>query len=442
MNMTYRDRQRLRAAQARRTAPAETKWPETIEELDALGAPGTQAQAPASSGAEARARLVQNAQQTLQMLQAQQAQRRQLAAQKAGGLQQNLMSSPYLSLAGLAAPGQSTRTLPAAYSGPDPEPGPPPDYGQQTPQPAPTPQPNQTQGAAGYSNYGMIDPGVAIAQQINAKKQQSSAVGFIDPALAEAQKAYQMNLSRGVIDPGYAEAERWYRTLHPEIYTEGHFVDLAPGDDVKNNPYGIDINQFLRWAYSQLGYHEKASDADLDDKYANQGGNNYTKFGSAYSVNGQAWCAAFASWCADQAGISKDMIFRNTSTNGLINSYMNAGRFQLKESYTPKAGDLILLQTAKPAEPDEDGLYHGKWDKNAKGQYYWVGDGGRYNLDGHTGIVIGCDDTYVYTIEGNAGDGDVAVVMNRRPRDQGRIKGYGVNGGSSSGYIPPDGMFS
>jgi hypothetical protein len=111
MNMTYRDRQRLRAAQARRTAPAETKWPETIEELDALGAPGTQTQAPASSGAEARARLVQNAQQTLQALQAQQAQRRQLAAQKAGGLQQNLMSSPYLSLAGLAAPGQQTRTI-------------------------------------------------------------------------------------------------------------------------------------------------------------------------------------------------------------------------------------------------------------------------------------------------------------------------------------------
>jgi hypothetical protein len=33
MNMTYRDRQRLRAAQARRTAPAETKWPETHQTL-------------------------------------------------------------------------------------------------------------------------------------------------------------------------------------------------------------------------------------------------------------------------------------------------------------------------------------------------------------------------------------------------------------------------
>jgi hypothetical protein len=88
----------------------------------------------------------------LQALQAQQAQRRQLAAQKAGGLQQNLMSSPYLSLAGLAAPGQSTRTQQAAYSAPAPEPGPPPDYGEQTPQPTPTPQPNQTQGASGIAS--------------------------------------------------------------------------------------------------------------------------------------------------------------------------------------------------------------------------------------------------------------------------------------------------
>ncbi|NLA87659.1 MAG: CHAP domain-containing protein [Clostridiales bacterium] len=447
--MTYRDRQRLRAAQARRTVPAETKWPETIAELNSL--PTSAASPAVTDSAAVRARLAQNAQQTLQALQSLQAERTRLVAQKAGDLRsrQQLMNAPYLSLTGRGA--LQISTSPAAQLSlfssnqgniPSPEPGPPPDYGQQTPEPSPTPQPNQTQGTVAYSKYGMIDPGVAIAQQIMEKRNKdlqewgqtaatAPALGLPVPPVppmpgvqASKPSGGQAGLSTGMIDPGLAEAERWNRTLHPEIYTEGDFVDLAPGDDVKDNPYGVDVNEFLRWAYSQLGYHEKASDADLDDKFANRGGNNYTKYGIWYDqyfnttgFNGADWCAAFASWCAYKAGITDDQIYKRAGTQLFINWYDGKDRFEkfstAPDAYIPRAGDLIFYQ----------------WN-NKK--------------NGHTGIVIGYkpaegnEPAYVYTIEGNH-DNKRGVWWRKVPLvKKSSISGFGANGGCSDGFIPPE----
>lgn len=58
-------------------------------------------------------------------------------------------------------------------------------------------------------------------------------------------------------------------------------------------------------AAAEIGYHEKASNASLDSKTANSGGNNYTKYArdlyaaGYYNGNkqGVAWCDMFFDWC-------------------------------------------------------------------------------------------------------------------------------------------------
>lgn len=66
--------------------------------------------------------------------------------------------------------------------------------------------------------------------------------------------------------------------------------------------YGDDtctVDEFIAVLEGEVGYLEKASNAQLDSKTANVGDNNYTKYGKWYGSggNGQPWCAQFISWC-------------------------------------------------------------------------------------------------------------------------------------------------
>ena len=56
-------------------------------------------------------------------------------------------------------------------------------------------------------------------------------------------------------------------------------------------------------ALNEVGYLEKASNAYLDDKTANAGRNNYTRYARDIwpSLQAQPWCDIFVSWCAIQA---------------------------------------------------------------------------------------------------------------------------------------------
>lgn len=67
--------------------------------------------------------------------------------------------------------------------------------------------------------------------------------------------------------------------------------------------YGDDtctVQGLLEVARGEIGYEEKASPQGLEDKHANRGSKNYTKYGQWYN-NGKAlsefWCAEFVSWC-------------------------------------------------------------------------------------------------------------------------------------------------
>lgn len=58
------------------------------------------------------------------------------------------------------------------------------------------------------------------------------------------------------------------------------------------------INALITVAKNEIGYLEKATNAQLDSKTANAGYNNYTKYWRDIypAYQGQAWCACFISW--------------------------------------------------------------------------------------------------------------------------------------------------
>lgn len=60
---------------------------------------------------------------------------------------------------------------------------------------------------------------------------------------------------------------------------------------------------FVKVALEEVGYEEKASNANLEDKRANRGDKNYTKYGAWYKEecggdHPAYWCEQFVSWCA------------------------------------------------------------------------------------------------------------------------------------------------
>lgn len=68
--------------------------------------------------------------------------------------------------------------------------------------------------------------------------------------------------------------------------------------------YGDDTctaDELIEVLEAEIGYIEKESNSQLDNKTANAGENNYTKYGKWYGCNGVAWCAQFQSWCGYMA---------------------------------------------------------------------------------------------------------------------------------------------
>lgn len=123
----------------------------------------------------------------------------------------------------------------------------------------------------------------------------------------------------------------------------------------------------------------------------NKGGKKYWKWcGFSYPV---AWCGCFISWCADKNGYIKSKQLQEFYyvPNG-VNWFKTKKRWK-NAKYIPQAGDIIFFQK------DNDG----------------IGD--------HVGIVAGCYDGRVYTIEGNRKDKCIRANYSLKS-DQ--ILGYGI----------------
>ena len=120
-------------------------------------------------------------------------------------------------------------------------------------------------------------------------------------------------------------------------------------------------------ALNEVGYLEKKSNSQLDDKTANAGSGNYTKYWVWYgSLQGEPWCAAFVSWCAYVAGVLDAVGGKFSYCPSWVNHFKQVGQWHNPSNFIPKPGDIIFFGEAA-----------------------------------HVGIVEDSDGTYVYTIEGN-----------------------------------------
>ena len=138
------------------------------------------------------------------------------------------------------------------------------------------------------------------------------------------------------------------------------------------------INRVIGIAQEEIGYLEKRSNSQLEDKTANAGSNNYTKYWRDVHLayQGQPWCAAFVSWVLMQA-------FGKATATAMLKHWPYV--------YCPTLGNLFT----KHANPE-------------------VGDivifyrGGTF---AHTGIVTAVNGDKFTTIEGNT-SGASGVIAN------------------------------
>ena len=159
-------------------------------------------------------------------------------------------------------------------------------------------------------------------------------------------------------------------------------------------------------AVSQIGYHEKASNASLDDPAANSGSANFTKYARDIDEkwpawyngkkNGYAWCDVYCDWCFLTAfGYEKALeLTCQPERSAGAGCTFSLGYYKAKGQFHtsgPKAGDQIFFGTSL---------------SNAT----------------HTGIVEKVEGGKVHTVEGNTSD---QVARRSYSLTDSSILGYG-----------------
>ena len=136
--------------------------------------------------------------------------------------------------------------------------------------------------------------------------------------------------------------------------------------------YGDDTctaQDLLDVARGEIGYEEKASPHGLEDKHANRGNKNYTKYGQWYN-NGKAlseyWCAEFVSWCFYKACASVDV--PTGWTYRLNNWYYFKDGVPVSGKFEHINGRWYVF--------DNSGFMIKGWFKSEEGWYYLGEDGG------------------------------------------------------------------
>lgn len=181
------------------------------------------------------------------------------------------------------------------------------------------------------------------------------------------------------------------------------FRNLELGDDTDMTENEA-IEKVLDLARSELGYHEKSSNYGLDDKTANSGSGNWTKYardldalGTFYNggKNGYSWCDVFYDWLFVKcfgAELGREMLCQPLRSAGAGCLYSVQYYKQYNRWFTtPQAGDQIFFSFAP----------------------------GEYS---HTGLVESVDGNRVTTIEGNSSD---QVMRKVYSSSDGIIAGYG-----------------
>lgn len=185
------------------------------------------------------------------------------------------------------------------------------------------------------------------------------------------------------------------------------YYDKYAGNDVTAQPVNACTpDAVIAVAAAQIGYKEKASNSSLDDKTANAGSANFTKYANEIDTwypnwyngrkNGYAWCDVFVDWCFLTAfGYEKALALLcqpekscGAGCTYSLRYYKAKGQFHTSG---PQPGDQIFFGTSLD---------------NAT----------------HTGIVESVDNKQVHTIEGNTSD---QVARRNYSLTNSRILGYG-----------------
>lgn len=149
----------------------------------------------------------------------------------------------------------------------------------------------------------------------------------------------------------------------------------------------------IQIAKQEIGYTEKQSNNQLDDKTANAGYRNWTKYARDldqlgvynFPKNGYDWCDMFVDWCFVQAyGVTSMVKMLHQPLGGLgAGCTYSMGYFKQHKA---------LFDYPKPGD-----------------QCFFSNDGWKTSY--HTGLVIAVKDGRVYTIEGNTSSG-TSIVPN------------------------------
>lgn len=124
---------------------------------------------------------------------------------------------------------------------------------------------------------------------------------------------------------------------------------IIGGFGKESNGTGVTPADVVAVAKSELGYLEKSSNNSLEDKTANAGSANYTKFAPYVGhSNGLAWCATFVVYCFTRAAngnketASKVLCGANTAGCAANESAFRRVQRWVEGSKAPQVGDVIF----------------------------------------------------------------------------------------------------
>lgn len=161
-------------------------------------------------------------------------------------------------------------------------------------------------------------------------------------------------------------------------------VTLEPTPSVGG---AYDKQKVIKIALAEVGYLEKRTNSQLDDKTANAGYNNWNKYArdidEKYPTfyngkkNGYSWCDIFVDWCFIQAyGVdaAKKLLGQPDRSAGAGCQYSANYFRRMGQFYTsPQVGDQVFF--------------------------------GNYGNEGHTGLVVAVNGDIITTVEGNTSGG-------------------------------------
>lgn len=167
-----------------------------------------------------------------------------------------------------------------------------------------------------------------------------------------------------------------------KTYKDVPFASVGSGKENHIQGFGAPIfsndtcgvKDFIKVLKGEVGYIEKATSsqngnidapATVEEKTANRGTNNFTKYGKWYGQNGVAWCQQFISWCAYYAcKIARD----NKWVKKDDSWYYEENGITIKNSWKNIDGKWYVF--------DGEGRMITKWFKENENDWYYLADDG------------------------------------------------------------------